>query len=194
MQIGPYFFPFVWRSLMKWLILLFSVVKPFLSTGSDKPTFNPMAELREMIRENAAQVVILFAGASALATIFAAGIVIIAVDIGAQYDQNAYIYFSTMIIMGSILMLLPLIIGTIGYQAFTKEESSKKKKAKERETLVSVGTSHPLQDALALLIHDFVKEREMKRAEETHNTELRAQSRAQRTPAETHFSDESRHH
>ncbi len=178
---------------MKWLILLFSIVKPFISTGgSDKPSFNPIAELKEMIRENAAQVVILFAGASALATIFAAGIVVIAVDVGAQYDQNAYVYFSTMIIMGLILVLLPLIIGAIGYQAFTKDD--RQKKVKEREVLVSVGTSHPLQDALALLIHDFVKEREMKRTEETQSAELRAQARAERAPAEKPFTEETRHH
>ena len=178
---------------MKWLILLFSIVKPFISTGSsEKPSFNPIAELKEMIRENAAQVVLLFAGASALATLFAAGIVVIAIDIGAQYDQNAYVYFSTMIIMGLILVLLPLIIGAIGYQAFTKDD--KLKKVKEREVLVSVGTSHPLQDALALLIHDFVKEREMKRTEETQNAELRAQARAEQAPAERSFTEETRHH
>lgn len=181
---------------MKWLVLLFTVVKPFLSaSSSEKSSFNPIAELKEMIRENAAQVVILFAGASALASIFAAGIVVIAVDVGAQYDQNAYVYFSTMIIMGLILVLLPLIIGAIGYQAFTKED--RKKKVNEREVLVSVGTSHPLQDALALLIHDFVKERETRRTEESLNSELRAKARAERAPvqkSEKPFTEETRHH
>ena len=194
MYVGPSFFG---RTSMKWLILLFTIIKPFFSTGdSDKSPFNPIAELKEMIRENAAQVVILFAGASALATLFAAGIVVIAVDVGAQYDQNAYVYFSTMMIMGLILILLPLIIGAIGDQAFTKED--KNKNMKEREVLLSVGTSHPLQDALALLIHDFVKEREIKRAEESeqnaHYTETRVKQHADRVAAEKNHNEEMRHH
>lgn len=151
---------------MKWLILLFSIVKPFLSSGnSENAMLNPIQELKEMIRENAAKVILLFSAASTLATIFAAGIVIIAVDVGAQYDQTSYIYFSTMIIMGLILVLLPIIIGAAAYMVFTNE--NRQNKVKEREVLVSVGTSHPLQDALALLIHDFVKEREAKRSEES---------------------------
>lgn len=147
---------------MKWLILLFSVVKPFLSGGNSSVSMmNPIAELKDMIKANAVKVIVLFSTASALATIFAAGIVIIAVDIGAQYDQNAYVYFSSMIMMGLVLTVLPLIAGAIGIKIFQDED----KKVKQREILVSVGTSHPLQDALALLIHDFVKEREIKRSE-----------------------------
>lgn len=151
---------------MKWLILLFTFIKPFLSTGGETQTrFNPIEDLKDMIKENATKVMLLFMGVSILSTIFAAGIIIIAVDIGAQYDQNAYVYFSSMMTMGLILILLPIIIGVIGVRAFNSDDNSKKKI--EREELKSIGTSHPLQDALALLIHDFVKEREIKRSNET---------------------------
>ncbi|MBY0415119.1 MAG: hypothetical protein K2Q18_13190 [Bdellovibrionales bacterium] len=149
---------------MKWLILLFSVFKPFFSTGESTSMINPIAELKDMIKANAVKVVLLFSCASAMSTMFAAGVVIVAVDMGAQYDQNAYVYFSSMISMGLVLMFIPILIGAIGIRIFQSDD----RKQKEREVLTSVGTSHPLQDALALLIHDFVKERELKRsAEET---------------------------
>lgn len=162
---------------MKWLLLIFSLVKPFFGTSSEHQMVNPIAEFKEMIKENAMKVVGVFAAASALATMFAAGIVIIAVDIGAQYDQNAYVYFSSMIMMGITLSVLSLIIAFGGAKAFSNETT----KVPKREVLQSVGTSHPLQDALALLIHDFVKERELKRAQEE---ELMA-ARYERTSPET---------
>lgn len=139
---------------------------------------NPIAELKEVIKENAMKVLAIFAAISALATIFAAGIVIIAVDVGAQYDQNAYVYFSSMIMMGLTLSLLSLVIIAIAVKAFSNDE-----KPAKREVLQSVGTSHPLQDALALLIHDFVKEREMKRARAEETTT----ARTHRTTDEEHY-------
>lgn len=187
---------------MKWLILLFTFIKPFFSTsGESQSSFNPINDLKEMIKENAVKVMLLFMAGSILSTIFAAGIVIIAVDIGAQYDQNAYIYFSSMITMGLILVLLPVIIGVVGVKAF-KDDDVKTRKTKEREELKTIGTSHPLQDALALLVHDFVKEREMKRSGETYsetaNTTTTATDEvrtAQRTQAydDTHNTNFPRH-
>lgn len=147
---------------MKWLLLIFSLVKPFFGSSNEHHMPNPIAEFKEMIKDNAMKVVGVFAAASVLATLFAAGIVIIAVDMGAQYDQNAYIYFSSMMMMGLGLSLLSLIIAGVAAKVISNEDT----KTPKREVLQSVGTSHPLQDALALLIHDFVKEREMKRAQE----------------------------
>lgn len=147
---------------MKWLLLIFSLVKPFFGSSNEHHIPNPIAEFKEMIKDNAMKVVGVFAAASVLATLFAAGIVIIAVDMGAQYDQNAYIYFSSMMMMGLGLSLLSLIIAGVTAKIISNEDT----KTPKREVLQSVGTSHPLQDALALLIHDFVKEREMKRAQE----------------------------
>ena len=164
---------------MNWLLLIFSVVKPFFSSSSDNKMGNPIAEFKEMIKENAMKVVGLFAAASALATIFAAGIIIIAVDIGSQYDRNANVQFSSMILMGIILSLLALAVSFGAAKAISNEEI--KEKEKKRETLKSIGTSHPLQDSIALLIHDFVKEREAKRAQEE---ELIAIRRQRSTPSQ----------
>lgn len=173
---------------MKWLLLLFSIFKPFFSSSSGQQMTNPIAEFKEMIKENAMKVVGVFAAASALATLFAAGIVIIAVDVGAQYDQNAYVYFSSMMMMGITLSLLSLIIAFGVAKAISNEDT----KPAKREVLETVGTSHPLQDALALLIHDFVKEREIKRArEEEYST-----ARTSRTEVDEKYrpSEETPHH
>ena len=164
---------------MNWLLLIFSVIKPFFGSSSENHTGNPIAEFKEMIKENAMKVVGLFAAASALATIFAAGIVMIAVDMGSQYDRNANIQFSSMILMGIILSLLALVVSLGAAKAISNEEI--KEKEKKRETLRSVGTSHPLQDSIALLILDFVKERENKRAQEE---ELIAIRRQRSTPSQ----------
>jgi hypothetical protein len=173
---------------MKWLLLIFSIFKPFFGSSNEHQMHNPIAEFKEMIKENAMKVVGVFAAASALATLFAAGIIIIAVDVGAQYDQNAYVYFSSMIMMGITLSVLSLIIAFGAVKAVSNEDT----KPAPREVLQSVGTSHPLQDALALLIHDFVKEREMKRAQ----AEEHAAERSQRAASDEryHPSEESTHH
>ncbi len=142
---------------MKWLLLIFSVIRPFFS--SEQQNLNPVTEIKDMIRANAMKVLMLFATATSLAILFSAGLILVAVDMGAQYDQNGYLYFSSMIIMGLILSAISLVSGAIIVRSF-QEESRKQKVA---PPLTAVGTSHPLQDALALLIADFVKEREQKR-------------------------------
>lgn len=143
---------------MKWLLLIFSVIRPFFS--SEQQNLNPVAEIKEMIRANAMKVLMLFATATTLAILFSAGLILVAVDMGAQYDQNGYLYFSSMIIMGLILSAISLVSGAIIVRSFQYES----RKQKVAPPLTAVGTSHPLQDALALLIADFVKEREQKRA------------------------------
>lgn len=137
---------------------------------------NPVAELKDMIKKNAVKVMLVFAAISAMATIFSAGLIMVAVDIGAQYDQNAVVYFSTMIMLGITLMLVPVIIGAALVKKYDQSEDEETK----RPVLQNVGTVHPLQDALALLIHDFVKEREMKRAQAQEEPTSRAPSAHER--------------
>lgn len=156
MKIGP---SSVWRSFMKWLLFFFSVIKPFFS--SEHSSINPVTEIKDMIRANAVKVLALFAATSALATMFAGGLVLVVVDIGAQYDQNGFVYFSSMIIMGLALSLVSLIIGAVILRSF---QDTDREKPREKLTADTVGTVHPLQDAVALLIMDFVKERELNRA------------------------------
>lgn len=173
---------------MKWLILFFSIVRPFFGSSGEPNRSNPLADFKEMIKENAIKLVALFAVTSTLATLFASGIVIMAVDVGAQYDQNAYVYFSSMIAVGITLSFLSLIIALVGAKAISNESS--KDKMQKREVLESIGTSHPLQDALALLVHDFIKEREIKRKQEEEEilTSRASRSQGSRSPEEKHHS------
>ncbi len=145
---------------MKWMLLIFSIIKPFFSTGHE--TINPVTEIKDMIRANAMKALMLYTTATSLAIIFSAGLILVAVDMGAQYDQNGYIYFSSMIIMGLTLSAVCLVTGAIIVRSFQDNDTKKQKHL----PLTTVGTSHPLQDALALLIADFVKEREQKRSTE----------------------------
>lgn len=154
---------------MKWLILLFSFIKPFFS--SEHQSTNPVAEIKEMIRENAVKIVVLFAATMALATLFAGGLLLTAVDIGAQYDQNGFVYFSSMIIMGLSLSVISLVAGALIIRNFQDANTEKK-----RETLTpnSVGVVHPLQDALALLVMDFIKEREHNREKTSYSDRVKS--------------------
>ena len=142
---------------MKWLLIFFSVFKPFFSVGTNKVP-DHFAEIKDIVKANAVKVMLTLGTLSALSTIFAAGIVMVAVDIGAQYDQNATVYFSAMILNGFMLILIPAILIAIAVKVL--EDDNKKT---QKQVLTSANTTHPLQDALALLVQDFVKEREMKR-------------------------------
>lgn len=152
---------------MKWLLLLFSIFKPFFFQD-DKQTINPIAEIKAMIKENAMKVVSVFAVANALAFLFAAGLIITALDMGAQYDQSGYVYFSSIIGIGIGLMVVSVLTGVIIVRSFTDKDDEK-----SEPTLSAVGTVHPLQDALALLVADFVKEREFKRTQEQDKSVVR---------------------
>lgn len=157
---------------MKWLLILFSIFKPFFS--SEAESINPVTEIKDMVRANAMKALMFFAVATSLAILFSAGLVLVAVDMGAQYDQNGYIYFSSMIMMGLILSAISLVTGTIIIRSFQESDEPKKQ---SHLPLTAVGTSHPLQDALALLIADFVKERELKRSMELGATNEKINSR-----------------
>lgn len=151
--------------------------KPFFSVGTNIVP-DHFAEIKDIIKANAVKVMLTFGTLSALSTIFAAGIIMVAVDIGAQYDQNATVYFSAMILNGFMLMLIPAIIIAIAVKVF--EEDNKKS---QKQALTPVSTGHPLQDALALLVQDFVKEREMKR-------EMKSEAQARHQTPAKHYPDE----
>ncbi len=146
---------------MKWFFILFSIFKPFFSVGGSHEMQSPIEDLKDLIKKNAVKVMLAFGLMSAMASVFAAGLIIVAVDISAQYDQNAVVVFSTMILSGIILMLIPIITGVVLVKKYDNNDDVEIKKPSQQ-----IGTIHPLQDALALLVHDFVKEREIKRAHE----------------------------
>jgi hypothetical protein len=161
---------------MKWLLLIFSVVKPLLSSAHENghQSLNPVNDIKDMIKENAMKVVTFFAFASILSTLFASGIIIIAVNISNQYDLNNYVIFNSMIGTGIGLSLVSLLIGFAVVRTFQGENIKDQEKKSKKD--FSVAKEHPIQDALALLVTDFIKEREYKR-------EVKRQYRTGRTQA-----------
>lgn len=159
---------------MKWLLLIFSVVRPLLSSAheSDHPSLNPVNDIKDMIKENAMKVVTIFAFASILCTLFSSGIIITAVNISNQYDLNNYVIFNSMIGTGIGLSLASLLIGLAVVRNFQGEDIKDLEKKSKKD--FSVSNEHPIQEALALLVTDFIKEREYKR-------EVKRQYRANRT-------------
>lgn len=146
---------------MKWLLLIASLVKPMFLTPNG-PVSNPIEEFKDLITQNAMKAVIVFAAVTSLAIIFAAGIIIMALDIGAQLDQTGTLFLSSILSAGIVLCAISLLIVAIVVNAVRSKSLSHEPKQQIR--LQGIGTQHPIQDAIALLIADFVKEREFKRS------------------------------
>lgn len=142
---------------MKWFFMLGSLLRPLLFDNSS--IANPMDDLKSMIKENATKLVFLLATVISLAIVLAAGIIIVALDLGMQLDQNGAITLSAVLIAGFILIGISVCAWAIVLNTVKAERASHR-----NPPLKAVGSAHPLQDALALLVVDFVKAREEKRA------------------------------
>ena len=148
---------------MKWLLLLGSFfLKPLMSSQQNSPTLNPIEDLKDLIKEKAAIVAVMFAAGISLSILFASGLIMAAMNASAQYDLNSVVYFNTMIGTGLGISLVTFLIGVFAIKGFQADDKKEKKKA---ETLSEIRISHPLQDAIALLIADIIKEREFKRSQ-----------------------------
>lgn len=142
---------------MKWFFILGSMIRNLLS--SDQPTINPIEELKMAIAQNAIKLVALMIAIVAVGSMFTAGLTIIALDIGAQYDQTGTVFFSSILVAGIILSSISLLVVAIVVNVV----NSKSSQVPKHIPLKNIGSAHPVQDAVALLIADFVKEREYKR-------------------------------
>jgi hypothetical protein len=155
---------------MKWLLLLSSLfLKPMISSSHTSESLNPIAELKDLVKENASKVAAIFASAIVLSILFASGIVMALMNISAQYDVNAVVYFNTMIGTGLGLSVVSFLIGFIALKNFQREDTTKRKEIRQTKSLAQPGSSHPLQDAIALFITDMVKEKEFKRNQYAEN-------------------------
>jgi len=143
---------------MKWLLIIASLFfKPISRlTGNE---VNPVAEIKEFFIDNAKKVVLAFMVTSIVSSTFVAGLIITVITLSAQYDQNAGIGVSAMLLGGIGMMVISLIGGWVVLSP------SRESREMERQTRNIEQQGHPLSDALALLIQDFVKEREFKRSQ-----------------------------
>ena len=143
---------------MKWLLILGSFLRPIFFDNNS--ITNPMDDLKSMIRENATKLIFLLATVISLAIVLAAGIVIVALELGMQIDKTGTIALSSVLIAGFILISISVCVWAIVLSTVKSDRTSHR-----NPPLKAIGSAHPLQDALALLVVDFVKAREEKRAE-----------------------------
>lgn len=144
---------------MKWLLLLFSLFAKPLSRFNPQH-LNPATEIKQFIVDNAKKVLLAITVTSVISSLFVAGLVITVITMSAQYDQNAGIGLSAMLLGGLGMMGLSLIIGWI---VFSPTRETKEIEQEMRET-PKVSSGSALTDALVLLVHDFIKEREFRRS------------------------------
>lgn len=144
---------------MKWLFIFGSLLKPLLFEGNS--SISPMEDIKAMIRENATKLVFLMATVISLAIVLAAGIIIVALELGMQIDQNGSVMLSSVLIAGLVLIGISVCAWAVVLSTVKSERIHLK-----NPPLKNIGTAHPLQDAVALLIADYVKAREDKRAAE----------------------------
>jgi hypothetical protein len=143
---------------MKWLLVILSLfMKPL--TRFNPSQLNPAHEMKQFFMDNAKKVLLAITVTSVVSSLFVAGMVITIITMSAQYDQNAGIGLSAMLLGGIGMMALSLIVGWL---VFSPSRETRELEREARDTS-STSEGNTLTDALTLLIHDFVKEREFRR-------------------------------
>jgi large-conductance mechanosensitive channel len=141
---------------MRWLQLILSFLMKRVTTGGEKP--HPMEEFKEFMKENALK---LFVGMVLLVTIgtmLTAGLYMLVASLAAQSDLGLPVRMTAMAWGGFLLALVPaLILSFAWYKSSPHEVKHSKKKKNIPEQPAT------LEQALALLVTDFVEERHMKR-------------------------------
>lgn len=156
---------------MKWLLLIASLfLKPFSRLSGN--TVNPVAEIKEFFVDNAKKVILAFMVTSIVSSTFVAGLIITVITMSAQYDQNAGIGLSAML-LGGIAMMVISLIGAWVVLAPSRESREMERQARSIEQ-----QGHPLSDALVLLVQDFIKEREFKRSQFSDEIRVREYERS----------------
>ena len=95
--------------------------------------------------------------------LFCAGVIIAVMNVASQYDEEGYVFFTATIAVGLVLAVFGgLGLFWMGSQKSASEVSVKKRQQQQQET-VQAKPSSPLETAIAMLVMDFVKERESHR-------------------------------
>lgn len=172
---------------MKWLLLILTMlVKRFAHIGGAHA--HPIEELKDLIKENALKILLAFIAASAIATLFVSGVVLTVINLTAQYDAGFQPRFTASVAGGLGIILASLIVFAIGIYYATASERENKKEEREREKHKE---GHSLQEALMLLINDFIQERESKRTHpDTHERHVHDHKKSQEMNNENFRSSE----
>lgn len=134
------------------------VVKQFAQLGGKNT--NPMEELKDFVTHNALKILLAFTAASALGTLFVAGVVLTVINLTSQYDAGLAPRFTAIVAGGLGIILASLIIFAAGIY-FARANAHEDKEEIEKEKHKEI---HSLEEAVLLLVREFIEDREFKRA------------------------------
>lgn len=146
------------EKFMKWfyIIMSFMVKRMAGARGEDR---HPIEELKELVKENAVKIMLGVTAASAIGTFFVAGISISLFELTAQYYAGERFRMSPFLLIGGSFIFTTVLLFVIGSLFATKHDREKKKIERELKQK-HVNT---IQDAILLLVNDYIAEREFKR-------------------------------
>jgi len=143
---------------MKWLLVALSMlIKRFVH--AEGTTINPIEEVKNLIKDNALKIFFAIAAAVAVGTLLASGVMLTVISLSAQIDSGVKPRLTAILVSGICIILGCLILFAIGIH-----KSNANNRMREKEIKAEHAAS--MQEALMILINDFIKERESKR---THN-------------------------
>jgi hypothetical protein len=142
---------------MRWLTILFSVLFKQIFHPNNEST-DPVKEMKEFILKNYKRVILSMSVANVLSLMFVAGLTISIVTFSVQYDRTGILFVSALG-AGGLGLILVSMIGFIFFFSAGPDEAFDQK----RDFKTSLPRKSNLEDALALLINDYIKEKEFKR-------------------------------
>lgn len=144
---------------MKWIYLVMSfMIKRF--TGAKAENAHPIEELKELIKENAVKILLVFTTATAIGSFFVAGASITIIDLTSQYDLGENLRLSAVATSGLVMVVLSSLAFIVGMIFATRHDREKKRMEERRAKHHEVNS---IQDAIILLVNDYIAEREFNR-------------------------------
>lgn len=155
---------------MKWIYLILSNIMMQLLDPNAREMLNPIEEFKTLIKQNIAKIILVFVSLTAVVAFFVSGFIIVAINYAFQFDLKQNLHMNAVTAFGATLMVVSfiLIMSTIlfikkGHHHNKHHEAEMKKHQ----------PANPIQDAIALLINDYVTERESER--ENKRTHIKKQ-------------------
>lgn len=159
---------------MKWFYLVMSYMVKRFAGAKNEPS--PIEELKELIKENAVKILLVFTSAVAIGSFFVAGVTIVLINLTSQYDQGEQLRLSAVATGGLVLIAISAIAFTTGIVFATRHDREKKKMAQKRAMEPEI---HSIREAVMLLINDYVAEREFTRSQRRNEAMMMNERRAQ---------------
>ncbi|MGZ3772661.1 MAG: hypothetical protein ACXVCY_13940 [Pseudobdellovibrionaceae bacterium] len=150
---------------MKWLMLVLNFIFQKFSTRPPSLT-ETAVEIFEEISHKSRKVVSLTLTGVAAVIFFCGGLFIAIINATTQYDNTGEILFTATFLGGLLLIALAaLTFGIIFLRAWPGAAKARQTRQKASQAEISAIS---LDKALAILIMDFVKERELRRSSTHH--------------------------